>query len=1157
MHRTFMYKLLAATTLLLIVAITVSCGGGGGLSGGNGIGVRPADGGSAADDVGIVITAPTAYTSMAIRSSRVTLSGVTTASATSVRVEGTNGFGAIMGSLPRWTCADIPLAPGDNELVATATSATAQTATASIFVVSNPAIGMGDLVVMPDAVIVGQQTPVDFRIVIENVAGLDRADVHLLQVSSRGATLRDLGVMADGGTVAGGRAFTLQIPVNASTPGELTYRVSVKVSGAPYLSAWQAVTAVYDLTAAQAAAVLATNRQAQATLDQAVAAGDGLRTAVEKTAAWLLGQAGVERVTPFIDEDDGVASISIFYTDGIRGVAEITPAGSRGRAGSASRSPSKMAAARLDDGRPAPDSLRALIWAPMAHDFGRDGEDESGLLVELLRGSRAMASCATQDLQADVASCRDLHAYGLIHLETHGLVFHDNSGKAIVTLATDELTTQDGLLAHKTDVRRGLLIIGEQFFITPRFIENYNARQRLPGTLVTGSYCYSAYNESMWLAFAHVGATAYTGWTKAVRSKLAYEHVIGMYQNLCKGQSLQSAFTPYVGEADYNPLRRPQIPPLRSVMFGDGTVCIDAGKVSVSPVSSEVDPSASPTPVPLEAKIEGLDLISAPPSNLTYRWRTSGTYGTLRDLNGKTGNDLVTADPSVAYVPNESAEVPENAKEQVRLTGVVTDCNEDEREIGDAITEIAIKSGSPRIRLAPTTVTLKPEDSTSFTATVLGLAPTTRVTYHWKSTATAGTLTDGTGTNDFDSDRATVTYTARTPGNTDTITVELYALEPNRRLLSSTTARVDVGTVSVQITPAQSTLKALEQEALAASISGLSAGTPVSWRFTCTATVGHLSDGTGSDTFNNSSGNATYTALATAGSDTVTVEAWTTGATARRLGTASANLDVTAATVTLSPATASLTASAQQAFTASVTGIANGATLSYHWTNTAAAGHLSDGTGTDDFNSTQATATYTAGSGTGGSDTLTLVAYATVGASRIQLGTDTSSVTVEGQLIVNGDFSQGYTGWTWVKVAGNRWPSVATTGYRCWKPNDPCASMDVPAGCTQYFEQAVTLPASGTFTLKYSLGGHLNPNVALTVFVVENGTPTQVDSKTTPQMEQYIGPDLVCTGAPPAAGSVNLSAWAGKTVTLRFQATSTGWSGCFALLDDISIEVTP
>lgn len=164
-------------------------------------------------------------------------------------------------------------------------------------------------------------------------------------------------------------------------------------------------------------------------------------------------------------------------------------------------------------------------------------------------------------------------------------------------------------------------------------------------------------------------------------------------------------------------------------------------------------------------------------------------------------------------------------------------------------------------------------------------------------------------------------------------------------------------------------------------------------------------------------------------------------------------------------------------------------------------------------------------------------------------------------VVSNGDFSEGLSGWTIGTVAtsfGGSFPEIHAMGHgNCVVASyGASANINVPSGADGYIQQTVQLPA-GAVMLTFETWGEADPTNA-TVSVVDAGGPHVVDSFVPPPLFPCVGFfDCHCVGSAGETRMVDLSAYAGQTVGIRFEATSGGINGTFALFDNIRIEGEP
>ena len=159
-------------------------------------------------------------------------------------------------------------------------------------------------------------------------------------------------------------------------------------------------------------------------------------------------------------------------------------------------------------------------------------------------------------------------------------------------------------------------------------------------------------------------------------------------------------------------------------------------------------------------------------------------------------------------------------------------------------------------------------------------------------------------------------------------------------------------------------------------------------------------------------------------------------------------------------------------------------------------------------------------------------------------------------LVQNGDFAADLDGWTSVVVSGGSFagfPKFAVrTDAACLasQAGNPFGSIDVPGNADGYVAQSLDLPGAAT-TLSFRSWGNDDP-VTVTISVVPQGGPvTVLESYVPPALESHGG----CSGNVPVTKSYDLAPFAGQTVTLRFEATASGYNGTIADFDDITVAV--
>ena len=157
--------------------------------------------------------------------------------------------------------------------------------------------------------------------------------------------------------------------------------------------------------------------------------------------------------------------------------------------------------------------------------------------------------------------------------------------------------------------------------------------------------------------------------------------------------------------------------------------------------------------------------------------------------------------------------------------------------------------------------------------------------------------------------------------------------------------------------------------------------------------------------------------------------------------------------------------------------------------------------------------------------------------------------------IKNGDFNDGFGFYTTGVVSGSPLISINTSPVTCLSATpppagNPFASLNVPSGADGFFEQQVSVPNAAGQAVSFKIWGLISP-VTVTVSVIPGSGPTQVIGTFT--APQIMNPDSSCSGTSPAIETFSLSAFAGQTVTLRFEATSAGTSQPIANFDNMFV----
>jgi len=165
------------------------------------------------------------------------------------------------------------------------------------------------------------------------------------------------------------------------------------------------------------------------------------------------------------------------------------------------------------------------------------------------------------------------------------------------------------------------------------------------------------------------------------------------------------------------------------------------------------------------------------------------------------------------------------------------------------------------------------------------------------------------------------------------------------------------------------------------------------------------------------------------------------------------------------------------------------------------------------------------------------------------------NASTQTNFIKNGDFNDGFGFYTTGVVTGSPQISINTSPVTCLPPvppplGNPFAALNVPNGADGFFEQQVTVPNAAGQVVSFKSWGIIGP-VTVTVSVTPLiGAPQVLGTFTAPQI---MNADSTCSGTTPAIKTFSLNAFAGQTVTLRFEATSVGSSQAVANFDNMFV----
>jgi hypothetical protein len=172
-------------------------------------------------------------------------------------------------------------------------------------------------------------------------------------------------------------------------------------------------------------------------------------------------------------------------------------------------------------------------------------------------------------------------------------------------------------------------------------------------------------------------------------------------------------------------------------------------------------------------------------------------------------------------------------------------------------------------------------------------------------------------------------------------------------------------------------------------------------------------------------------------------------------------------------------------------------------------------------------------------------------------------------VVANGSFTAGLAHWSKGTVSrgqdGAGYPRIgvgrlkSTSSGESWswmqqcarsQGNKPFAFIDAPGGADGYIQQKLKVPRSPS-RLRFRTWGNLQPT-QVTISIVAGGQVHRVLSYSPPTLQGTRANG--CSGKRPVTMSVSVAAFARKTVSVRVEATSTGFAGTIADFDSFSLR---
>ncbi|MDI9571197.1 MAG: hypothetical protein QM278_10865 [Pseudomonadota bacterium] len=394
--------------------------------------------------------------------------------------------------------------------------------------------------------------------------------------------------------------------------------------------------------------------------------------------------------------------------------------------------------------------------------------------------------------------------------------------------------------------------------------------------------------------------------------------------------------------------------------------------------------------------------------NYYYRftWTTSGVYGKIADPDrALEGTEVVmtSRSPGARINYRSNADAAEGDTDTVSIV-VHRVGTAGQARLGEGQTTVKVSGGS--VNLTPATVNIAPEGSQAFASVVKPDPETGDVyTYRWENSALYGHLTEGDA---FESTTVTaVTYNAGKKEGVDSLSLSVYRQRDGgeKELLGIGSSMINVrNPCAVALSPQGRKLDPGGVQAFTATLIPEPAeGTQIVYTWSNTATAGTLTGDGGTNRFEQTGNQATYTAGANYGADRITVKVQRlSGGERFDLAEASVNVIVGNFTLTMQDLTVNQ-GNADYVWVAVSPYLEIGDAFFYKWTNSGLKGQLSDVNSgqTDHFETENFYALYQAQSDVvTGADTVTVELYARVDGTPVFIGSATAKVKVKGKPVL-------------------------------------------------------------------------------------------------------------------------------------------------------------
>jgi len=431
-----------------------------------------------------------------------------------------------------WLIPDVPLQPGENTIVVTATDAAGNSVSQTVRVIYNPYLSFkGPLQVNHNYVFVDEPKQIQFRIPVQKSEQYPLDVIQLVGVAEDGTestltALRDDGNVAQGDDIAADGIYSGTVTFHENKPGVYTIKAVAETPAGIVQSDLYSLHVLTRTSNEEISLFLKLNEDLEVKYRQYMDENP------ESASAWILEWLST---LPQIQEA-GLSPHggSIWYVDrnGFMGGILTGSSGTKGSAEISSEQQMTATAQTAELNTQRITSSNVLIVSPFA------GSSLSPVaydaLAEAFQANQNYSVNRLKDAAVTVDIFKTLSNYGVIVLDTHGEQL-GSGGKETLVFLTGEKATAANLRDYEADLKQHrLFVVNGYYAITPEFIAYYN--QSLPNSLIFNGSCLSLVEDSFADTFLSLGAKAYIGYAGYIKTSEDQGLVAALFEHLLNGQ---------------------------------------------------------------------------------------------------------------------------------------------------------------------------------------------------------------------------------------------------------------------------------------------------------------------------------------------------------------------------------------------------------------------------------------------------------------------------------------------------------------------------------------------------------------------------------------------------------------------------------------------